>query len=68
MLASPGFSTGPVITKKTMSPAQFDRGYEPLLKREGAYVYTKEETTVEGKFGKLIEQLLSTFSGIKPLL
>jgi hypothetical protein len=23
---------------------QYDRGYEPLLKREGAYVYTKEGT------------------------
>jgi hypothetical protein len=29
---------------KIMSPAQFDRGYEPLIKREGTYVYTKEGT------------------------
>jgi hypothetical protein len=29
-----------------IAPAQFDRGYEPLLKREGTYVYTKEGTRV----------------------
>ncbi len=32
--------------KRRWAPAQFDRGYEPLLKREGAYVYTKEGTRV----------------------
>ncbi len=32
--------------KKTMSSAHIDRGYEPLLKREGAYVYcTQKEGT-----------------------
>ncbi len=29
-----------------MRPAQFDRGHEPQLKREGAYVYTKEGARV----------------------
>jgi hypothetical protein len=32
--------------KKMMSPAQFDREYEQLLKREGTFVYTKEGTRV----------------------
>ncbi len=39
-------TSGPVVIIKTMTPTQFDRGCEPLLKREGAYVYTKEETRV----------------------
>ncbi len=30
--------------KRWWAPAQFDRGYEPLLKRKGTYVYTKEGT------------------------
>jgi hypothetical protein len=28
------------------APAQFDRGYEPLLKREDAFVSIKEEIRV----------------------
>jgi hypothetical protein len=36
---------GPVVIKKKMSPCS-SRDYEPLLKREGNYVYTKEGTRV----------------------
>ena len=45
MWAEGGNRPGPVVVKK-MSPAQFDRGYEPLLKREGTCVYTTERTRV----------------------
>jgi hypothetical protein len=38
----------PVVIKKMTSPcpAHVDRGYEPLLKREGTFVYTKEGNRV----------------------
>ncbi len=37
---------GPVVIKKIMSPCSIWKGlYEPLLKREGTCVYTKEGTT-----------------------
>ncbi len=32
------------FSRSRWAPAQFDRGYEPLLKREVAYVYTEEGT------------------------
>jgi hypothetical protein len=50
MVKSRGESPGPVVIKKDDEPhAQFDRGYEPLLNREGGYVYTKEGTRVPSK-------------------
>jgi hypothetical protein len=39
------YQPGPVvIKKKMMSPAQFDSGCEPLLKREGTFVDRREGT------------------------
>jgi hypothetical protein len=35
-----------VIKKRRSAPVQFDTGYEPLLKRVGAYMFTKEGTRV----------------------
>ncbi len=37
---------GPVVIKKIMSPCSIWQGYEPLLKREGSYVYMEEGTRV----------------------
>ncbi len=33
---------GPVVIKRRSATVQFDTGYEPLLKRVGAYMFTKE--------------------------